>query len=298
MTINKRIGWMAFVLLPIWVTAQTMTDGIFMPKKAFCGGVMLTQDRFDQYWEGTTLRSNANMGTMSMTATGVMGNYGVTDRLNIIASLPYVTTKANAGVMAGMAGIQDLTVALKYNALKINHFDFIASVGGSLPLSDYAAAYPLAIGTRSKSVFGRGIVHYLHPKGWTMTAQAAYILRGNITIDQSNYYTDRNIFSNEVRMDNVFQAGVRGGFYTYRWAAELMLDRSAVQGGFDIRRNDMMFPANRQESTRLGLIAFYRVKSLRDLQVVGTAAYTLAGRNVGKALSFGGGLMMAFNYKK
>jgi Putative MetA-pathway of phenol degradation len=298
MTINKRIYAMAFALLPLFATAQMLTDGIFMPKKSICGGVMLMQDKFDEYWEGTKLRTNANMGTMSMTAIAAMATYGITDRLNVSISAPYIKTKADAGVMTEMSGVQDLTLGLKYNILKIKDLAVNAIAGGSLPLSNYVAAYPLAIGTQSKTLFGRGMVHYLHQKGWTFSAQATYILRSNITIDQTNYYTDQNVFSNKVEMDNIFQAGVRGGFYSYRWATEVTFDQSKVLGGFDIRRNDMMFPANKQEATRLGLLASYRIKPLHDLQVVGNVAYTLSGRNVGKALTLGVGLMMAFDFKK
>ncbi len=298
MTRNKHIYVMMFVLSSLVATAQTLTDGIFMPKKSICGGVMLMQDKFSDYWEGTKLRSNANMGNMRMTSVSLMGAYGITDRLNVMVSAPFVQSKASAGVMSGMSGVQDLTLGLKFNALKINNLSLIASVGGSIPLSNYVAAYPLAIGNQSKTLFGRGIVHFQTEKGLTFTGQAAYILRSNITIDATNYYTDRNIFSNQVRMDNVFQAGIRAGYYTFRAGAELTFDRSAVQGGFDIRRNDMMFPANRQEATRIGFIGHYRVKALRDVQVVGTAGYTVAGRNVGKALSMGLGLMMAFDFNK
>lgn len=282
----------------MFVTAQTLTDGIFMPKNAICGGFTFNKDQFKEYWEGTTLRSNANMGTMSMQSIAAMANYGITNQLNIIGMAPYVRTQASAGVMAGMSGIQDLTLALKYRLAHIKGIDIIGIAGGSLPLTNYAAAYPLAIGNQSKTVFGRAMIYYLSEKGWTFNAQSTYILRGNIKIDATNYYTDRNVFSNEVRMDNVFQAHLRGGYYSYRWATEMTLEHSKVLGGFDIRRNDMMFPANRQEMTRLGIMAFYRIKSLNDLQIIGNIAYTLSGRNVGKALSTGIGAMMTIDFNK
>lgn len=298
MKLNRRIYALVFAALPMLATAQTLTDGIFMPKKFLCGGFSYGKDKFNEYWEGTKLRSNANMGNMSMQAVAIMANYGITDKLNVIAMAPYVKTKADAGVMAPMSGVQDLTLALKYNALKIKDFDFIAIAGTSLPLTNYVAAYPLAIGTQSKTVFGRGMVHFLNEKGWTFNAQATYILRSNIEIDATNYYTDRNVYSNEVRMDDVFQAGLRAGYYSFRWAAEATFDQSKVLGGFDIRRNDMMFPANKQEMTRIGFMGSYRIKPLKDLQIVANVAYTLSGRNVGKALSTGVGAFMVLNFNK
>ena len=38
-------------------------------------------------------------------------------RLNVIAMLPWVWTGASAGTMSGMDGLQDVTVAVKWNAL-------------------------------------------------------------------------------------------------------------------------------------------------------------------------------------
>ena len=42
----------------------------------------------------------------------------MTDRLNVIATLPYVWTNASQGVLHGMSGFQDLTVAAKYGLLE------------------------------------------------------------------------------------------------------------------------------------------------------------------------------------
>lgn len=287
------------LFMPFLAVSQTMTDGVFMSKKTFCGGIVQQQDRFSEYWEGTTLRINRNMGTMKGNMTGAMGSYGITTRLNLLASVPYIATKATAGTSSGFSGLQDLTLALKYNLYDTKNFTFIASVGGSLPLTDYVAHHPFAIGTQSKTVFGRTIVRFLNEKGWTATANAAYTLRSNIEIDAHNYYTDRNINSNEVFVPNLLQFGARGGYYTYRFAAEALLEHSAAQGGFDIRRNDVMFPAaNRQIGTRVGIFTSYRIKPLGDLQVVASVMQTVAGRNVGKALSVGGGLMYIIESKK
>ena len=44
-----------------------------------------------------------------------VGNYGITDKINVIAMLPYVKTEASQGTMSSLEGIQDLTLAVKYN---------------------------------------------------------------------------------------------------------------------------------------------------------------------------------------
>ena len=296
-SLQYQYTFIAF-LLPFFMQAQTLSDGIYMPKNNFCGGVMVAQDQLDSYWEGTTKRQNANMGTMTMKSVGVMANYGISDKLNIIASLPYVHTQASAGTMSGMSGIQDLTVGLKYKVLKVSDLYANIIVGGSIPTSDYVAAYPFAIGNQSKTLFGRAMMHYLNANGLTATAQGTYTLRSNITIDATNYYTDKNIFSSEVAMSDVANVSFRAGYYSHRIEAEAYIEHNAALGGFDIRRNDMMFPSNKMIATRVGITAFYRIKPLHDLQVVANYAYTLNGRNVGQATSVALGLMMAFDFNK
>ncbi len=296
-SLKYRYTLIAF-LLPFFIQAQSLTDGIFMPKNNFCGGVMVAQDQFKDYWEGTTKRQNLNMGTMTMKSVGIMANYGISDKLNIIASLPYVYTQASAGTMSGMSGIQDLTVGLKYKVLKVKDLSANIIVGGSIPTTDYIAAFPLAIGNQSKTLFGRTMLHYLNANGLTVTAQGTYTMRSNIKIDATNYYTDKNIFSNEVAMPNVANISLRAGYYSHRIEAEAYIEHNATLGGFDIRRNDMMFPSNKMIATRVGITAFYRIKPLHDLQVVANYAYTLNGRNVGQTTSVALGLMMAFDFNK
>ena len=296
---NKQKWGILFALLPLFAPAQTLTDGIFMPKNNFCGGIMLMQDQFTNYWEGTTKRDNLNIGTMTTQAVAVMGNYGIIDRLNVIVMAPYVSTKASAGVMLGFSGLQDLTVALKYKVLRFNDLAVNAELGGSVPMSNYLAAHPFAIGTQSKQLFGRAMVHYLNDAGITATAFSTYTLRSNIKIDATNYYTDKNVNSNEVAVPNVVQVGGRAGFYSYRFDLEATFDYSAATSGYDIRRNDMPFPAaNRQVATRVGATAAYRIAALNDLQIGISAAYTVQGSNVGEALSLGASAVMAFDFNK
>ena len=108
----------ALAVLPVGaLRAQTIEDGVLMPRGDFCTGFLYQHDRWDEYWEGTLKRDNGNIGTLTTQSVAWVGNYGVTDRLNVIAMLPYVWTDASQGVLNGMSGFQDLTVAAKYNLL-------------------------------------------------------------------------------------------------------------------------------------------------------------------------------------
>ena len=71
-------------LLNISVHAQTDIDGIMMSKNNFCTGLLYGYSSWKNYWEGTYKRDNANLGTVSTQMLGVMGNYGITNKLNLL----------------------------------------------------------------------------------------------------------------------------------------------------------------------------------------------------------------------
>ena len=93
--------------------AQTDADGIMMGKNLYCLGVMGATSSWNSYWEGSLLRTNENLGRVRTNMIGPMGSMGITKNLNLLFSLPYVSTKASAGQLKGFNGMQDLSVWAK-----------------------------------------------------------------------------------------------------------------------------------------------------------------------------------------
>ena len=89
--------------------AQTDDDAIMMAKNNFCVGGMYAHSSWNYYWEGTLHRNNQNLGTVSTQMVGLMGIYGITRRLDVVANAPYVWTDATAGTLHGLHGIQDFS---------------------------------------------------------------------------------------------------------------------------------------------------------------------------------------------
>jgi hypothetical protein len=279
--------------------AQSLSDGVYMPKGAFCGGFIASQESWDQYYEGSLLRTNGNIGTVTTQSAAVMANYGISDRLNVIAMLPYVTTKASAGTLAGQKGMQDLTLGLKYKLTKWNLGGGSLSphlIGGiTTPVTNYVADYlPLSIGMHSRNAFGRLLLNYYTNKNITASIYGSYIGRSSVTLDRSSYYTTHLIESNKVAIPAVGQFGARVGYYSYRWQAEGLFETTNCLSGNDIRRQDMPFLSNKTEATRVGIFLSYRIKPLRDIQIIASGQQTLSGRNVGKARTYAFGIMKAF----
>jgi len=71
------------------VSAQTIEDSVMMRKNSLCTAVLYSHDRWESYWEGPLKRVNGNIGKVTTQSVAGMVDYGVTDRLNVIASLPY-----------------------------------------------------------------------------------------------------------------------------------------------------------------------------------------------------------------
>src|SRR6187551_137938 len=105
-----------FLMISSIISAQTDIDAVMMEKNAFCIGPMFGYSSWTNYWEGTSKRENLNLGDLSTQMYSVMGNYGITNKLNVLFGLPYVKTKASAGQLNGQEGVQDLSLWVKWKA--------------------------------------------------------------------------------------------------------------------------------------------------------------------------------------
>lgn len=283
--------------------AQTDADAIMTNKNQLCNGFLYNYSSWDHYWEGTFKRNNLNLGTVSTQSVMYMANYGITNNLNIIAGLPYVWTKASAGTLAGMKGMQDISAFLKwrfFNQKSGNNNVAVYAVGGfSTPLSNYTPDFqPLSIGMGSTNLTAKGMIDYRH-KNFTVTGSAAYIWRSNFTIDRDAYYENNQMFfTNEVQMPDVTNLQLRAGYRGKYLIAEGILNQMTTHGGGDITKNNMPFPSNRMNATSAGAFVKYTIPSFTHLELVGMANYTLTGRNVGQATSFSGGIFYIFYVNK
>jgi len=282
--------------------AQTDMDAIMMEKNAFCVGPMYSYSSWKNYWEGTLKRDNENLGTVSTQMIGMMGNYGISRKLNALFSVPYVKTKASAGTLHGMDGLQDLSLFLKWRAIEKKLGDGRLSLfgiaGASFPLSDYVADFlPLSIGLQTKTGSARVMADYLWGNLFA-TGSATYVLRSNIDIDRTSYYTTEQHITNEVKMPDAMNYNFRAGFRNHRWIAEAVLNYWNTLGGFDITRNNMPFPSNEMDATTAGVNLKYVLPSLPQLSIVAGGMYTVAGRNMGQATTVYGSFFYVFDLSK
>jgi hypothetical protein len=285
------------------LSAQTDIDAIMMEKNAFCIGPMYSHSSWKNYWEGTNKRENLNLGTVSTQVYSVMGNYGVSEKLNLLFNVPYVRTNASAGQLRGQNGLQDLSLMVKYRPInkKLGYarLAVYGMLGASTPLSNYNAdMLPLSIGVRSTTAQARVMVDYYLQDKWFVTASGTYIRRSNITLDRDSYYTDELVLSNKVYMPDVTTFNIRAGYRTVWLIAEAVLNNMTTQGGFDITKNNMPFPSNRMNATSLGLNFKYVLKKMPQLSLTGGANQVIVGRNAGQSFTVNGGVFYVLNLDK
>jgi len=290
------------LILSPFARAQTDADALMIPKNYFCAAGMYTHNSWDHYWEGTFKRDNLNLGTVSSSVYSLGGNYGLSNRINLLFMVPYVTTNATAGTLRGEHNFQDLTASIKWMAVKEEIgkglFSLHAILSGSIPLSNYEADYlPLSIGLHSKNVALRALLNYQTGRFFVAGA-GQYIRRSNITIDRNSYYTTELHYTNEVEMPNMTNFLVSTGYRSLKFNAEAVLTKVTTIGGFDIRKNDMPFPSNKMNSTLAGVILKYSLQSISGLEFTAGGNYVLSGRNVGQTRTFYGGVYYVFSTKK
>ena len=294
------------IMLCFELRAQTLTDGFMMPSKSLCTGFTYSHDSWKSYWQGKDKRENGNIGTLTTQNVMWMGTYGITDKLNVIAMVPYVWTKASAGTLHPMQGIQDLTLGVKYRFFNkdfgMSSLRFFGILSGSIPLTNYTPDFlPLSIGVQSKTVAPRLSAYYILNHHWFANLSGAYNFRSNITLDRSSYYTNDQLYlTNKVAMYNQFLLNANIGYKLPFFWAEINYSQQNTLGGgdIDIRQQDMPFASNRMNFAKLGVTARYYLPYPHGLAIEAMGSYTVAGRNVGQSTMYSASLFYTIIFKK
>ncbi|HEY9383503.1 MAG TPA: transporter [Gemmatimonadales bacterium] len=282
--------------------AQTIEDGALLPKRALQTGLLYARDSWSNYWEGGLKRDNENIGTVTTQSVTWMAAYGVTDRLSVMAALPYVWTHASQGPLHGMRGLQDVTFAAKYRLLSTPFTDhgrlraIVVGVAG-VPASDYTPDFlPLSIGLASRRFSSRFTLNFQAHAGWFLNGSAGYTWRNKVTLDRPAYYTDGQLYlTDEVAMPAMFDYVATLGYQRGRLCIPLSLAQQRTLGGGDIRRQDMPFVSNRMDFVRAAAMVMYTLPAPRELGFHFGASRMLSGRNVGQATTLTGGMFYTFH---
>lgn len=282
--------------------AQSITDGLMMPGKQLCTGFLYDRDEWSTYWEGTLKRDNLNIGTLKTESVTWVGNYGLTDRINVLGMVPYVRTSASGGTLLGQSGVQDLTLALKVQALTLpvgqGAVKAFAVGSFSRALTDYTPDfYPLSIGSASQRYSGRATLNYTAGSGLYVNGTGAYTWRDDVTIDRASFFSDGRLhYGSVVPMPSVYDYSVSFGYNRGRTLLPITFSRQVTRGGGDIRRQDMPFVSDRMNMSKLDATLLYYPQRAQNLGLRLGVTRTLSGRNVGQSTALQAGLLYVFHF--
>jgi hypothetical protein len=283
--------------------AQTIDDGLMMPKRQLCTGFSYAHDAWDRYWEGPLERGNANIGTVTTESVGWMGSYGVTDRLNVIAMLPWVATKASDGVLSGMSGVQDMTLAVKWQALSTpltsrGRLQAFAVGSFGTPATDYTPDFlPMSIGLGARRAAARLTLNWQTEPGFFLEGTGSYTWRDEVQLDRAAYYDGEHVvYSDQVAMPDVIDYSFRVGYWKNGLYVPVSFTQQITAGGHDIRRQDAPFVSNRMDLSRVDVLARYYLPPSRRLSFHVGASRVVSGRNVGKSTTLTAGVLYIFKF--
>lgn len=285
--------------------SQTPSDALTMKKNELCIAIIYQHDTWDMYWEGTKFRENQNIGTLTRKTILPMVAYGLTDKLNLIVSLPYVSTDASGGQMRGVSGLQDFSIFAKYkiydSSEESSGLSAFVTGGFGLPASSYLSDYmPFSLGLGTQEYSIRGIVKYEHNTGIYIRGSYAYLYRTTTEAERDYYYADGSYYTTTMDVPNATTGEIALG----GWLLNRSLQLEATAGnqtslsGDDIRTQNAGQPTNKMDMTIAGFKIRYFTPVLSGLSILGGYSKILDGRNVGDSEIISAGLTYQFHVKK
>jgi hypothetical protein len=283
---------LAFLLWSAAASAQSLLGGFMNGKGKGSVALSYTAESYDNVFlvpndaEGVPVFNEVEVNSVSL-----FGTYGISDRLDIVAALPYISATGNAsqGVLDELgfenerSSIQDLSVFVCYNPLSLDigehSLNFMLGGGLSTPLGAYEVDEGLqsilAIGNRATSLNGLAMAQFRTASGLFLTTQAGYSLRnGEVP----------NAVLGEIK------AGYAGAhFYVDAWyAGQISTSGVNILGeGFT-----GFFPATDVSFSRAGITLFAPLGGGFGLSA--SASRYLDGRNVGESTGFSGAVTYSF----
>jgi hypothetical protein len=286
------------------VHAQTPLDAIMMKQRESCIALTYDHGSFDQYWEGTYLRKNETIGTVTRITIAPMIAIGLHDRLNFYIGVPYVKTESsepNGGFLYGAKGFQDLSLALKFEIMNRElgkgKLAVLAATGYATPITNYLSDYrPYSLGNGTNEWSIRGIVQYKLTMGLYARVAGGHLFRGQTKVERDYYYANGSYYTPWMDVPNAWEynAAIGMWFLKNSLKTEVGYYGQNSTSGDDIRKYNAAQPTNKVSFGQIGFSAQYYIKPIKGLGVLAYYSQVVNGRNIGKSATIGGGLTYQF----
>lgn len=284
--------------------AQTPSDATMMEQRESC--IALTYDRgsFDEYWEGTYLRKNETVATVTRTTITPMIAIGLHAKLNFYIGVPYVKTESsepNGGLLQGTKGFQDLSLALKYEIMQRDigkgKLAVLAAGGFATPITNYLSDYrPYSLGNGTNEWSIRGIIQYKLKMGLYARIAGGHLFRGQTKVERDYYYNNGSYYTPWMDVPSAWEYNAAIGMWLLQNSLKLEASYYAQNStsGDDIRKYNAPQPTNKVNFGQAGFSVQYYIKGVKGLGVLAYGSQMFSGRNMGKFTNIGGGLTYQF----
>jgi len=285
--------------------AQTPSDALMMDNNELCIAMIYQNDTWDEYWEGTLLRDNQNIGILTRNTIMPIMAYGISSKFNVIIALPYVTTEASRGQMVGASGLQDFGIFAKFSPYELKKesgsISTFVTGGFSVPASSYLSDYmPFNLGLGTQEFSLRGVLKYEHKSGVYLRGSYAYLHRTTTEAERDYYYADGSYYTTTMDVPSASNAEVALGGWLFNKAIQLeagYVTQTSFTGD-DIRRQNAGQPTNKMDMASINGRLRYFPSILKGLSIMAGYSDVLSGRNVGKSTIISGGITYQFMLKK
>lgn len=266
-----------------------MLDGFMQKKGDIVSALSFSTENYDTYYVGEVKTQNPNLGTITTNSASLYVTGGITDYLNVVVNLPYITAKPSEGFWSTQSDFQDLSIFLKGRLFRqdfgnAGHLSILAGLGYSTPVSQYIPDAPIAIGHQAQRTDLRLLVQHQLPMGLFIMAQGGYMRNFNVTIDRGY----------EVSVPDAFDFTTRIGGNIKFLYADAWLSKQTAKSGTNIGPG-VPFPGNAVSFLRTGFNLYSAIPVIKNLGVSAGMGFTLSGENVGKATRISAGLVYKFS---
>lgn len=266
-----------FVTANIAVHAQSLVGAWMQGAGNSVAAVSAFQESYSFYAVGERPTDNTGLGVITARGATLYAASGITDFLDVIVNVPWISTGSDAGFWETQTGLQDVSAALRVRPLSLalgsQRLDVVVAGVYSTPMSDYVPDLPVTIGHQVTAVEGRVLLHYVTTSGWSFTGQGGYLGRGRVTVDRGF----------DVDAPDQVEFWTKAAWGDRDWYGDVWLQHVVPQSGTNIGPG-VPFPSNAQGFTRIGATIVRHV--FADWSVVAGLAGTLDARNVGYATRF------------
>ena len=275
----KIISTLVLVLLLASSIAhsQGLVSGWMQGKGKTAAALNGFTEAYTRYYVGQQQTNNPQLDQITMSGVTLYLGAGITDWLDIVVNVPYVSASSTGGLWETVSGMQDLQAGLKIRPLSLyideSRLDLIVGGVFTTPISNYVPDSPVTIGHQATGIDGRIVAQYTTNHGLFMMAGIGYMARGTVALDRGFV----------VDVPDAFESIGRIGWGSSLWYTDVWLQNVVAQSGTNIGPG-VPFPSNAQSYTRVGATLAYRVFS--EISVIVGAMGTLAARNVGHSTRF------------